>query len=121
MFCAAFTPMSCPPASEGDISSARSNRIVRPRTMAASDTINRATVKGYEGASLGINVAESRPLLLRRMGASRKLDQRDHVGLDVVRNFGIGLQFRQGSWTRHWFAVRFKTFGIEFQGFRSVA
>jgi hypothetical protein len=30
--------------------------------MPASDTISRTTVKGYEGASLGINVAESRPL-----------------------------------------------------------
>ena len=62
MFCAAFTRMACAAASEGDISSARSNRIVRPRTMPASDTISRTTVKGYEGASLGINVAESRPL-----------------------------------------------------------
>ena len=62
MFCAAFTRMACAAASDGDISSARSKRIVRPRTMAASDTISRTTVKGYEGASLGINVAESRPL-----------------------------------------------------------
>src|ERR1700749_5100572 len=62
MFCAAFTRMACPAASEGDISSATSNNIVRPRTMAASDTISRATVKNYEGANLGINVAASRPL-----------------------------------------------------------
>jgi hypothetical protein len=30
--------------------------------MPASDTISRTTVKGYEGAGLGINVAESCPL-----------------------------------------------------------
>jgi hypothetical protein len=65
--------------------------------MPASDTISRTTVKGYEGACLGIHVADSRPLhkiidVLRRMGASGKLDQRDHIGLDVICDFRIGLQ-----------------------------
>jgi len=59
--------------------------------------------------------------LLRRIGASGQLDQRDHIGLDVVCDFRIGLQLCQGSRARHRLAVGFKTFGIEFQRFRRVA
>ena len=37
---------------------------------------------------------------LRRMGASGKFDQCHHIGLDVVCDFGISLEFSQGSWAR---------------------
>ena len=50
---------------------------------------------------------------LRRMGASGKFDQRDHIGLDVVGDFRIGLQLGQGSRARHRLAVRLKAFGVQ--------
>ncbi len=37
---------------------------------------------------------------LRRVGGSGNFDQCHHIGLDVVCDFGISLEFSQGSRTR---------------------
>jgi hypothetical protein len=55
------------------------------------------------------------------MSTSRKFDQCDHIGLDVVCDFRIDLQFCRRSRARQRFAVCFKVFRIQFQSLWSRA
>jgi hypothetical protein len=70
---------------------------------------------------IGYAIGQIEEDLFCGVGAGRQFNQGNHVGFEIVGDFGIGLEFGQGPWARQRLAVLFETFRMKVERLGRVA